>query len=131
MAAPRIIPKRLEERIHEAGLSYSAVARALGVRQPTISRLVKGEQRSTARIDHLARIVKTSPAYLTGEVDDPDLDAPETRALTSDQEAWLAIFDALDPPNRTALMQIGRTMVIGMNRPTVNAPKPRYTGEGE
>lgn len=71
MGDKRIIPERLVERITAAQLSYSRVARLLGVKQPTISRLAKGVQGSTARIDRLATILDTTPAYLTGETDDP------------------------------------------------------------
>lgn len=77
----RIRSERLKERIDAAGISYSDVARKLGVKQPTISRLAKGEQGSTARIDLLAAILGTTPAYLTGGTDDPAPNAvPEPSA---------------------------------------------------
>lgn len=71
-----IVPERLAERIENTGVSYTALAKKLGVKQPTITRLVKGEQRSTARIDLLASALETTPAYLCGETDDPGADAP-------------------------------------------------------
>ena len=79
-----ILGHRLAERIEASGLSFSEVARQVGVKQPTISRLVSGEQRSTARLDRLARVVRTTPAYLTGETDDWSEDAapPAPAAMT-------------------------------------------------
>lgn len=103
MTPARIIPERLAERIATARLSYSAVARELGVKQPTISRLVKGEQGSTARIDQLARIVSTTPAYLTGETDDPDTEQILPN-LTSEQRQLLACFDSMDRNDREMLL---------------------------
>lgn len=99
----------------------------MGVRQSTINSLIVGDSRGSKYLHLIARELGTTPAYLTGEVDDPNQDAPEPPSLTAEQSEWLAVFDALDTPNRAALMQIGRTMITGMNRPTVNSPRP--TGE--
>ncbi len=113
MRAARIIPERLVERIRVSGLSYTAIARQLGVQQPTITRLAKGEQRSTARIDQLARIVGTTPAYLTGEVDDPDLNAPETPPISAEEHSVIQMLRSLDQRSRAALILVAQMMVAG------------------
>ncbi|KQN37028.1 hypothetical protein ASG37_05040 [Sphingomonas sp. Leaf407] len=120
---------RIAERLAATGLSQSELARRLHVRQSTISGLIRGEQRSSTKLHQIARELGTTPSYLSGEIDDPELDASEAPTLTSQQSEWLKLFDALDVPNRAALMQIARTMVTGMNQPTVNSPKPAYQGE--
>lgn len=124
------IGDRIKRRLTDQQLSQSELARRVGVRQSTINSLIHGDSYGSKHLHRIARELHTTPAYLTGEVDDPDLDAPEPPILTSEQTAWLAIFDALDPPNRSALMQIGRTMVTGMNQPTVNSPKSAHPGKG-
>lgn len=118
MRPARIIPERLVERIRTSGLSYTAIARQLGVQQPTITRLAKGEQRSTARIDQLARIVGTTPAYLTGEVDDPTLNAPDEPELSQLETALIEAFRELDDKARAALLYVAQTMTPGATRST-------------
>ncbi|WP_439571198.1 XRE family transcriptional regulator [Sphingomonas sp.] len=67
---------RLDRLIAARGTSQSEVARAIGVSQPTIGRLISGETRETGKIIELARFLKTTPEYLIGEVESPDLAAP-------------------------------------------------------
>lgn len=122
MRPARIIPERLLERIRASELSYTEIARQLGVQQPTITRLAKGEQRSTARIDQLARIVGTTPAYLTGEVDDPTLNAPEEPELSPPEATLVELFRELDDKARSALLYIAQAMRSGAARSASPAP---------
>lgn len=141
MSDRRIKPERLRERIGAAEVSYSHVARELGVKQPTISRLVKGEQSSTARIDLLASILNTTPAYLTGETDDPSPDAvPEPSArsyqaitmqvllpaedvLTRMFEALLAMVDPAAPPEDQA-RSLAKNLPVGLSQLRDLLPAP-------
>jgi transcriptional regulator with XRE-family HTH domain len=68
-----IVGERLERLIDERRLSQSALARMLGISQPSIGRLISGETRESGKLLELARALRTSPEYLVGEVDDPDL----------------------------------------------------------
>lgn len=111
-------------------MSQSALARAVGVRQSTINALLTGESKGSKHLHVIARALRTTPAYLTGEVDDPDLDAPEAPSLTAEEVAWLEILRALDARNREALLIVGRTMMIGP-QPVLNAGKTAYRGEDE
>lgn len=52
------------------GLTQSALARAVGVKQPSIGRLIAGDTRQTRHIIELAQALRTSPEYLTGDSDD-------------------------------------------------------------
>lgn len=83
---------RLSERIEASGLSYSAIARAVGVRQPTISRLASGEQRTTAHLHRLARVLATTPSYLTGDTDDASADALPPAPTPTAQVATLQVL---------------------------------------
>lgn len=65
-----IISARLEWLIQNRRTSRSALARELGVSQPTISRLASGEIRETGKLIELARALGTTPEYLIGEADD-------------------------------------------------------------
>jgi len=58
-------------KMEELGLSQSELARRVGVRQPTISRLLLGEAAGSKHLHVIARELRTTPQYLTGETDDP------------------------------------------------------------
>lgn len=69
VSAPVVIGSRIADRLAAAGISQSELARRLGVRQSTISGLVRGEQRSSTHLHRIARELRTSIAYLEGESD--------------------------------------------------------------
>ncbi|WP_256731270.1 helix-turn-helix transcriptional regulator [Sphingomonas sp. dw_22] len=62
---------RVAARISELGTSQAAVARALGISQQAVGKIVKGETHNTAHLVRLARTLQTTPEYLLGETDDP------------------------------------------------------------
>jgi transcriptional regulator with XRE-family HTH domain len=70
-----ILPGRVVERMELLGISQSALARRLGVSQATVSRWRKGEHGAKGA-HQLARVLQTTVEYLTGEIDDPDENAP-------------------------------------------------------
>ena len=67
---------RLSARMAVLSISQSELARRIGVSQQSISRLVSGEVRGSKHLHIIARELATTPAYLTGEIDDPDEGAP-------------------------------------------------------
>ena len=64
--------RRIDERRSALGISQAELARRVGLRQSTINSLINGDSRSSRKIVQLARELATTPAYLTGEIDDPD-----------------------------------------------------------
>lgn len=68
--------QRIEERRVAAGISQAELARRVGVRQSTMNSLINGDSRSSRSIVQIARELATSPAYLMGDTDDPDENAP-------------------------------------------------------
>lgn len=66
-----VIAERLEERMRVCDLSQSELARRVGVSQGTIAHLISGRSNSSTHLHKIARELATSPAYLTGETDDP------------------------------------------------------------
>lgn len=69
-------PDRLSERMAARKLSQSELARRVGVTQATIHKLLTGANYGSTRLHLIARELETTPAYLTGETDDPDVGAP-------------------------------------------------------
>lgn len=62
---------RLQFLMKEQGLSQQALAERVGVKQPTINRLVHGEQGGTKFLHLIAAELGTTAHYLTGEIDEP------------------------------------------------------------
>lgn len=67
---------RLRDLLEKRGVSQSQLARRIGVTQQTISKLVTDDRTGSKHIHKIARELLTTPAYLMGEIDDPDADAP-------------------------------------------------------
>jgi len=70
-----IIPDRLNALMEELGESQSGLARKVGVSAQAIGKLVRGESSGSSHLHKIARELRTTPAYLTGETDDPSLGA--------------------------------------------------------
>ncbi|WP_328277710.1 helix-turn-helix domain-containing protein [Sphingobium sp.] len=113
-----IIGERLEERIAAKGISQSALGRRVGLSQSTINGLIKGEQRTTGKLHLIAREVDSTPAYLTGETDDPHGDGPPPPVLDSEERELVDHFSHLAPADRRALLQIARSMATGGAQPS-------------
>lgn len=67
---------RIRARLAQLDLSQSELARRVRVNQSTIAALLSGRSRSSSHLHLIARELQTTPAYLTGETDDPDEGAP-------------------------------------------------------
>ena len=66
-----IDPARLRERMAKFDLSQTALASKVGVSQAAIAKLTRGDPSGTKHLHLIARVLETSPEYLTGESDDP------------------------------------------------------------
>lgn len=65
------IGERIDERLKALGLSQSELARRVGVSQATIAGLITGRSSGSKHLHAIARELRTTPQYLTGETDDP------------------------------------------------------------
>jgi len=78
-------PERVTERRVAAGMSQSELARRVGIGQSSANRLEAGVTRNPRHIIQLAKVLGTTPEYLTGETDDPQLSG-EIRFVPAVQE---------------------------------------------
>lgn len=60
----------------EIGLSQSELARRVGIKQPSVFKMLNGDSRGSTHLHLIARELQTTPAYLTGQIDDPTANAP-------------------------------------------------------
>lgn len=67
---------RIAERRLAAGLSQTKLAKLVGLSQGTIGKLEAGISSGSSYLHRIARALGTTSEYLTGETDDPDLNAP-------------------------------------------------------
>lgn len=67
--------ERLRRLLQGAGLSQSELARRVRVSQSVIAQLAAGNAYGSKHLHRIARELGTTPEYLTGEVDDPSVDA--------------------------------------------------------
>lgn len=67
-----IDPERLVRLMDLRGLSQTGLAQEVGVSASMIGKLARGEARGSTHLFKIAKALKTSPDYLTGEIDDPD-----------------------------------------------------------
>ena len=92
-----IVMDRLADRMRHLGLSQAELARRVGISQQAIGKLVNGSSRSTPNIGKIAQILETTPAYLVGQVDDPQEGAMllPTNEVIADQ-LDLVVIDEID-----------------------------------
>lgn len=62
---------RFRKLLADKGFSQSELARRVGVSQSAIHKLASGGAYGSAHLHKIARELETTPAYLTGETDDP------------------------------------------------------------
>lgn len=65
-----IDPERLRLAMNRRGITQTDLADRVGVKQPSIGRLLSGETKTSRRLNMIADVLQTSPAYLCGESDD-------------------------------------------------------------
>jgi transcriptional regulator with XRE-family HTH domain len=70
------VGERIAERRRAIGWSQSRLAREAGISQPTIGKLEAGISSGSSHLHRIARVLKTTPAYLSWETDDPEEGAP-------------------------------------------------------
>ena len=107
------VGERIRDRLAELDMSQSELARRVKLTQGTIGGLIIGKAQSSAHLHKIARALRTTPAYLTGETDDPDADAPPAVPLNSDTQELIDRFSSLSAADRRALLQVARSMSNG------------------
>ncbi|OWK27559.1 transcriptional repressor DicA [Sphingomonas dokdonensis] len=102
--------QRLSSRMQSLGLSQSELARRVGVAQQTIYKLITGASRSSSHLHRIARELNTTPAFLTGETDDPDQSAPPEPELSHDELTLVRCIREIEAPDREALLHLARSL---------------------
>jgi transcriptional regulator with XRE-family HTH domain len=121
--------QRIEQRRKQIGITQAELARRVGMPQSSMNSLINGDSRATKYLHKLVRELRTTPEYLSGEIDDPADGAPVEPALSSEQRELLQLHEAMDDASRRALMQVARSMGgEPPPKPTRHSPKLAYAG---
>lgn len=67
-----IVPDRLQAALQRRGISGAELARRAGISSSMVGKLTRGEARGSVHIYEIARELGTTPAYLSGDSDDPE-----------------------------------------------------------
>lgn len=131
--------ERLVERLEVCGISQAELARRIGVKQPSIAALISGKSQRTRHLHRIARELRTSPEYLTGEVDDPSADvsaladnrrsfrsasgvSPEEFGMVAIKEIDLALGAGATFISDGAVMEVERWFPLQWLREFTDAP---------
>lgn len=113
--------KRIKDRRTEMGLSYQDMENATGISKSTWQRYETGKIRklSIDRLDSIAKILKTTPAYLMGWEDTKEIDIPQeyldkykvTKDLDQREDVLnhaqaFMMDDKVDPDDKQKLFEI-------------------------
>jgi len=103
--------QRLKDRMAAAGMSQAELARRIGVAQPTIFKMVHDQTYASRHLHKIARELGTTPAYLAGEIDDPDLNAPPPPPAAPHM-----IMMPVSLPSERALKVMFKALLAGIDR---------------
>lgn len=120
------VGQRILERLKVTGLNQSELARRVGLSQPAINALIRGSSRSSTHLHKIARELRTTPAYLEGEVDDPHEDAPAAPEFSAEERHLVSNWRQLSIEDRRALDRIMSTM---LGPKTLHAPTLAYRAD--
>lgn len=127
---------RLAQRMRQLDLSQSALARQVGVSQQAIGKLVTGSAAGSTHLHKIAMILRTTPEYLTGAIDDPSEGAyvPPSREEIAEQlglvqieEIDLTIGMGATYLDEAAVQTVSRWMPEDWVRQFTNAPASMLT----
>ena len=66
-----IVPENLRVAMNRAKVNNTQLANMVGLKQPSITRLLSGETKTTRALFSIAKALNTSPEFLKGEIDHP------------------------------------------------------------
>lgn len=104
-----MIGERISARLTALGMTQSELARRVGVTQGSVAQLISGRSKSSAYLHKIARELKTTPAYLSGETDDDQSEQPDHH-LTGDEVLLLSKLRMLSDEDRKIVMQITKKL---------------------
>lgn len=98
--------RRIDKLLQERKMSQADLARAVGVSQQTIWKLITGQSSGSRYLHQIARALGTTPDYLTRETDSPLMTASQ-----SDPAAIHFVDMKVALPSEAALTEMFRSLL--------------------
>lgn len=103
---------RIEERRKAIGItSQAALARKADLPQSTLNGLINRPYRWSPHLNRIANALQTTVAYLCGETDDPDLNAPAPASPVPEQ-----VMMPVTLPSENALADMFEGLLLSIDR---------------
>ncbi|WP_375290890.1 helix-turn-helix domain-containing protein [Qipengyuania sp.] len=110
-------------------LSQGELARRVGVAQPSIWKITNGETHNPRYLPKLARELRTTPEYLTGETDNPEADY-NGDALSGDDRQLLDVARKLTRQDRSVIVYLANRLAECGASDTVHDKQHTYRAAG-
>ncbi|WP_119083089.1 helix-turn-helix domain-containing protein [Altererythrobacter sp. B11] len=122
---------RIEERLSAIGMTQAELARRVGVRQSTMNSLIRGNSRSSRSLVQIARELRTTPAYLTGETDDPSA-AHTAFEINAQERDLLEALRCLNSTDRASVFRHASALAAtASSTSSLHDKQHTYRGQGE
>lgn len=110
------VADRLREAMDEAGVDQSALGKAIGVTQGTISLILLGKTRHSKHLPTIATYLGVSYDWLIGRSDAKRGEASETAPVSADERALLEGLRSLGKADRASLHTVVDGFVTARRR---------------
>lgn len=103
---------RISDRLKALKMNQSQLARKCGIPQTTVNSIIKEDRRSSPHLMKLAAALRTTPAYLLGETDDPESELAEA-PLSFEERELIDVTRQLGRDDFNVVAYIARRLVGG------------------
>lgn len=121
------VAERLREAMDEAGVDQSALGKAIGVTQGTISLILLGKTRHSKHLPTIATFLGVSYEWLVGRSDAKHGEASESAPVSADERALLEGLRSLGKADRASLHTVVDGFVTARRR--VSEPSSELPSE--
>lgn len=106
-------------------MSQAELARRARIPQTTVNSLIREDRRSSPHLVKIATVLQTSPAFLSGETDDPSEEVAATLYSIEEIE-WMEAIRSVDPKERSALLLLAKSLSAHRPSPTLHSTREEY-----
>lgn len=100
---------RIRDRLNAIGMTQAELSRRAAVPQSTLNSILQRDSRSSPHLIKLANALRTTPAYLLGETDDPESETAEI-AMSFEERELLTLSRALTRDDFDAIAHLVRAL---------------------
>jgi transcriptional regulator with XRE-family HTH domain len=103
------LAERIRERLSVVEMTQADLGRRAGIPQSTLNSILQRDTRSTPHLIKLAAALRTTPAYLLGETDDPESEIGDA-AISFEERELVKLTRKLPREDFDALAHLVRSL---------------------